>query len=468
MGRSAGMLGLCDGPSERSSEPVNLKRIPMRPWLLILLLALAPISSAEWKEKVLYSFQGGADSGSVPAGGVVFDNEGNLYGVTSDGGGVYQLAPPVKQGGAWTETVLYVFKGNTKGDGATPEGGLVIDTAGNLYGTTAYGGTGNCVLLGTSVGCGTVYELSSPKQKGGAWTETILYSFPTAKQGYFPWGNLVFDDAGNLYGATDFGGGKGTTCDPYYQYCGTVFELSPPKTKGGKWTQKILHSFAGGSDGANPNGGLVLDSKGNVYGTTFGGGNESGECGSLGCGTAFDLKPPSQKGGAWTEKMLYRFSVQDGAAPAAGVVFGGNGDLYGTTEGGGTNGSGVVFELAAPTGGRGSWKEAVLYRFNDGNDGANPAAGLVFDAHGDLYGTAYRGQGGSQYGDVFRLKPPSTKQEPWTLRVLHGFSGRLDAAQPNASLVFDRAGNLYGTSPLGGTGTGCGYGACGTVYEVSP
>jgi hypothetical protein len=156
------------------------------PLLLMLILMLASVASAAWKEKVLYSFQGGANNGSVPAGGVVFDPQGNLYGVTSDGGGVYQLAPPAQRGGAWTETVLYVFQGNTTGDGATPEGGLVIDGASNLYGTTTYGGTGNCVLLGVLVGCGTVYELSPPKQKGGPWTETVLYSFPTAKQGYFP------------------------------------------------------------------------------------------------------------------------------------------------------------------------------------------------------------------------------------------------------------------------------------------
>src|SRR5580700_10210597 len=152
------------------------------PLLFALFLLFSSTASAEWKEKVLYSFEGGGDAGSVPAGGVVFDKQGNLYGVTSDGGGVYQLAPPAQKDGAWTESVLYVFKGNTEGDGATPAGGLVIDAAGNLYGTTAYGGTGNCKLLGILYGCGTVYELSPPAENGGAWTETILYSFPTAEQ----------------------------------------------------------------------------------------------------------------------------------------------------------------------------------------------------------------------------------------------------------------------------------------------
>ena len=239
-------------------------------------LTLAVPASAEWKEKVLYSFQGGTD-GEGPVGGVVFGPDGSLYGATQFGGAdncspmaacgaVFQVTP--QKDGSWAETVLYVFKGKTSNDGEYPEGGLIADSAGNLYGTAAYGGTGNCVLLGIKGGCGTVYELSPPAEQGGAWTETILYSFPTAKQGYVPNGDLVFDSVGNLYGATMFGRGKGTTCDEFYGgQCGVVFELSPPKKKGGAWAEKVLHNFAGGADGANPNGGLVQDGKGNVCGT---------------------------------------------------------------------------------------------------------------------------------------------------------------------------------------------------------
>ncbi len=144
---------------------------------LLLLCTLVSTASAEWKEKVLYSFQGGANDGASPAGGVVFDKAGNLYGATTDGGGecppaqcgiVFQLAPPVKKGDPWTENVIHIFEGNGSGDGNTPAGSVILDSAGNLYGTTGYGGTGNCVLLGTKVGCGTVYELSPPRQKGGA------------------------------------------------------------------------------------------------------------------------------------------------------------------------------------------------------------------------------------------------------------------------------------------------------------
>jgi hypothetical protein len=217
--------------------------------------------------------------------------------------------------------------------------------------------------MGSKLGCGTVFELSQPKQKGGGWSETVLYSFPTARQGYVPAGDLVFDSTGNLYGATIFGGGFGTTCDPFYLYCGAVFELSPPKQKGGKWTQKVLHGFRCGTDGAVPNGALVLDNKGAIYGTSFFGGNESGECnggsGGTGCGTVFTLKPPATKGGTWTEKVLYRFHGKDGANPAAGVAFDGNGDLFGPALAGGNGGYGLIFELKKPAGNVHSWTETL-------------------------------------------------------------------------------------------------------------
>jgi hypothetical protein len=284
--------------------------------LFAVVMTLAVPASAEWKEKVLYSFQGGTTDGAFPAGGVVFDSQGNLYGVLQDYGSgscapignecgaVFQLTPPAHQGGSWTETLIYTFQGKGSNDGESPNGGLLIDSQGNLYGVTGYCGAGDCVLLGVPAGCGTVYEISPPKQKGGAWTETILYSFPTAKQGYLPNGNLVFDSAGNLYGATSFGGSKGTTCDGFYGgQCGVIFEISPPKRKGGQWTGKLLYEFAGVEaghsfgDGASPNGGLVLDSKGAVYGTTYyGGSNVKGECqggtAGTGCGVRTCVAEP--------------------------------------------------------------------------------------------------------------------------------------------------------------------------------
>src|SRR5580698_1744009 len=268
--------------------------------LLLSLILVGSTASAQptptAQEQVLYSFQGNTD-GAQPVGSVVFDVAGNLYGTTTEGGApschsiaqcgtVYQLSPPAVEGQPWTETVLYVFKGNAQEDGASPAGGLVIDKNGNLYGTTAYGGTGNCVLLGQLDGCGTVFELSPPAQPGGSWTETVLYSFPDAEHGYLPRGDLVFDTVGNLYGATEFGGGSGSgaTCDAFYAYCGAIFELSPPQQPGGAWTEQVLHGFAGAEaydtsdDGSNPTGGLVLDEAGNLYGTTYLGGFIGGEC----------------------------------------------------------------------------------------------------------------------------------------------------------------------------------------------
>jgi hypothetical protein len=451
-------------------------------------LATVSSASAGWNEQVLYSFQGIPD-GSVPVGSMVFDKSGNLYGATTDGGSkscasagqcgtVFQLTPPAHQDDPWTETVLYVFKGNASNDGATPVGGLVIDSSGNLYGTTAYGGTGDCVLLGSKLGCGAVYELSPPAQKGGVWTETVLYSFPSAKQGYFPNGDLVFDRAGNLYGATTFGGGKGSSCDGFYQYCGAVFKLSPPKQKGSAWTEKVLHSFAGvatgqqSGDGANPNGGLVLDSKGAVYGTTYyGGDNQKGTCQGgawgTGCGIVFKLTPPTKRGGAWTEKMLYLFQGgQDGADPAAGVVLDTKGKLYGTAYSGGYRGYGTVFCLSPPSGKSHSWAETELHLFSDDRDGSSPDGGLILDARGGLYGTVTT-DSYSRGGLVFTLKPPTSRGGGWTLKSLHGFAGSPDGAHPESSLVLDKAGNLYGTTQWGGTGT-CGYVGCGTVFELSP
>jgi hypothetical protein len=446
--------------------------------LFVFIFFLAATASAEWKEKVLYSFQGIPD-GSLPVGAVVFDKAGNLYGATTEGGSsscisvaqcgtVYQLAPPAKTGDPWTETVLHIFKGNASKDGASPAGGLVIDSAGNLYGTTAYGGTGNCVVLGTLMGCGTVYEMSPPQQKGGPWTETVLYSFPTPKQGFLPQGDLVFDSAGNLYGATEFGGGFGTTCNPFYRYCGAVFELSPPKTRGGKWAEQVLHGFKSGTDGANPNGGLVLDSKGDVYGTTFGGGNESGECGSGGCGTAFELKPPIKTGGAWAEKVLHRFNynTSDASNPMAGLVIDRKGNLCGTSMSGGPGPGGTVFRLSPSPKKPRAWTETILHGFNGNEGGYDPEGALIFDVSGNLYGTTNVGSGGSLQGSVFRLKPPMRNEGAWTLDTLHGFRGAPDGEFPSASLVFDNSGNLYGTTQGGGTGTGCS-GYCGTVFEVS-
>jgi len=409
----------------------------------------------------------------------VFDKAGNLYGATTGGGTncapiggecglVFELSPPAKQGDPWTESIVFTFKGEDENDASAPTGGLIIDGAGNLYGVTAYGGTGDCVLLGVKAGCGTVYELSPPATQGDPWTETLLYSFKSGKDGYFPWGTLTFDSKGNLYGATQFGGGKGNTCNEFYGgNCGTVFELSPAKSpKDGQWTETVLHSFAGGTDGANPNGGLVLDGKGAIYGAAYSGANQGCKYqGEVGCGAIFALTPPKRNGGVWAEKQIYVFKAgSDGANPNGGIIFDARGSLYGTAEGGPNQGQGIAFRMTKAH--SGAWKETLLYVFADnGEYGDDPLAGLTFDAAGNLYGTTYSAL--SVSGTAFRLQNPKTKGKPWTLSLLHGFQGAPDGAQPAAGLISDGIGNYYGTTSKGGTGT-CSFYGCGTVFEVSP
>jgi len=446
------------------------------------MLVLTANVSAEWNEKVLYSFQGGND-GLTPAGGVVFDKLGNLYGTTSAGGTVcpspgcgivFEVSPPNQKDGAWTESVIYAFKGvqGGLGDGFTPVGGLIIDQEGNLYGTTSLGGDGPCVLFGSPTGCGTVFKVAPPSQKGGKWTETILYNFQGGTDGYFSWGDLVLDSYGNLYGATQFGGGRGNICNLYFGgNCGTVFKLTPPTQKGGKWTEKILHSFAAGTDGANPNGYLALDGNGAVYGLTNAGGNQNCNYGSgqVGCGTAFKLNPPIKKGSSWTEAVIHRFGStgsNDGGVPMAGVVLDVKGRLYGTTLNGGPQSGGIVFCLARPSTQSHSWRETILYGFNGKEGGFNPEGKVVLDGSGRLYGTTSVGHGGELRGSVFRLKPPQKNGGTWSVSYLHGFTGIPDGMFPAAAPIFDKAGPLYSTTQQGGTGA-C-PGGCGTVFQVSP
>jgi hypothetical protein len=290
------------------------------------------------------------------------------------------------------ETVLYSFKGGK--DGNRPDAGLIMDTSGALYGTTSEGGTD-----------GTVFKLTPPAAGQTVWTESVLYRFKGGRDGKFPNGSLIMDTSGALYGTTTDGG---TGC-PGFE-CGTVFELTPPGAGEAEWTESVLYSFKGGKDGKAPLAGLIMDTSGAFYGTTEGAG--IGRCsfsGGRGCGTVFELTPPGAGETGWTESVLYHFKGgRNGKFPSGGLIMDTSGALYGTTTFGGT-GKGTVFMLTPPGAGETEWTESVLYRFQGGQDGASPAAGLITDTSGALYGTTLNGGTGCRSlggcGTVFRLVP---------------------------------------------------------------
>lgn len=395
-----------------------LRAMPMCAVAALVLLTATSARAAGYT--VLYNF--GTPS-STPSSGLITDAAGNAYGTTSAGGSsgvgtVYELS--LKTG----YHLLYSF--HKTSTGFRPQGNLVLDSDGNLYGTTTQGGIDNAFC---STGCGVVFELSPPS-KGDQWTETVLYSFcsqTNCADGFYPQAGVIFDSTGNLYGATEYGGTDNN---------GTVFELQP--TQSG-WTESVLYSFIGGGvDGAYPLGSLVFDSSGNLYGTlsSFG----------PGVGSAFSLSPAA---GGWTFTLLYafaEFSNQDGYSPYAGMVFDAAGNLYGTTSGGGQFGFGTAFELSP---GFETWTETILYNFAGGNDGAQPEANLVFDRSGNLYGTTFAGGNTKgRCGTVFRLTPSRNGQWGESL-----FRFPLDGSlglEPTSPVTLDTQGRVYGTTTSGG------------------
>jgi len=328
------------------------------------------------EETVLHSFAGSPTDGSYPYAGLVRDDDGNLYGTTRYGG-AYDVGTVFKVDPCGKETVLYTFTGGA--DGANPLAGLVLGKAGNLYGTTSYGGDLSCTLNGP-YGCGVVFKLDR------TGTETVLHAFTGGADGAAPFAGLVRDAAGNLYGTTFNGGAPTVSCGG----CGVVFKLDPTGN------ETVLYTFTGLADGAAPIGGVILDGAGNLYGTALFAG---GAC----CGVVFKLDPTGN------QTVLYSFTGgPDGGFPSAGLVRDRAGNLYGTTTGGGdpSCGCGVVFKLE-PTG-----SETVLYSFTGGAGGSTSYANLVQDRAGNLYGTAtYGGDlscapgSGLGCGVVFKLTP---------------------------------------------------------------
>ena len=430
---------------------------------LVILTCLVSFGLAQ-NEKILYNFEA-FPRGATPMSNLIADAAGNLYGTTYFGGPyqgglgvglngsgtVFELSSASE--GKWTEKVLYRFTGGN--DGANPAAGLVFDTAGNLYGVTGQ----------------TAFKLSPLPQ--GEWTESTIHTFTGyPNDGIGADGSLIFDNAGNLYGTTFRGG----TYDS-----GIIFELSPGS--GGSWTETILYNFSNGQDGANPAAGLIFDSAGDLYGTTEGGGDAN--CENEGCGVVFELSPNGN--GTWTETVLHSFAYSDGAYPQGILVSDSAGNLYGTAQMGagsgcGNTGCGVVFRLHPASGG---WIYAIIYTFEGGLDGAYPMAGVVFHSS-RLYGTTQAGGGScSQYlctsGTVFELTPYA--EDKWTEKIIHSFSSPVavtasddGGSGPVASLIFDQRGNLYGTAENGGSyGGACTdsearqqlYG-CGAAFKLTP
>ncbi|HEY6248689.1 MAG TPA: choice-of-anchor tandem repeat GloVer-containing protein [Candidatus Angelobacter sp.] len=361
-----------------------------------------------------------------------------------------------------TETILYSFQSGT--DGALPYDGLLAGASGVFYGTTGQGGNGsNC---GTT-GCGTVFRLANVS---GTWTESVLHAFNNTDGSFLRYGSLISDAAGNLYGATYYGGAHGR---------GVVFELSPPPIPNGTWTEMVLHSFAGGSDGANPNADLILDANGNLFGTTQGGGGHGSCLAGLTCGVFFELTPPppTDPSRPWTETILFDFKGGSSGGNPNGLIASG-GNFFGTTYLGGKSASscndgtcGVVFKLSKDS--NGNWLETVLYSFAGGSDGANPNDKLHRDASGNLFGTTSQGGGsnclGTGCGTVFEVSPPTTGTV-WTETLIHVFGGTGDGIFPLSPVIGNGSGDIFGTTGQGG-GTNCGndgISGCGIVFKLTP
>ena len=440
-------------------RPVNVSFLP-----LLTILLFVPISCVVQAQtlSVIYAFPVDLSHGIYPASLPIFDQDGVLYGTTSAGTGeecqdecgtIFKLSADGK------ETVLHSFMLPSSGE--SPDGFLFRDEAGNLYGTTSILGItpGSCLdQFGSSDGCGTVFKLDTSNSL------TVLHRFTGGENGWRPFG-ISGDRFGNVYGVTTYGGVGCTNNVP--AGCGVIFRIDAS----GKFS--VLHRFSGGGDGAYPQGPLLIDSNGNLYGVTSGGGHDDPthtECfvndqGSLGCGTIFKLDTTGHK------TTLYEFSGLNGSYPAAGLVRDAQGNFYGTAKTGGANilqdycplGCGVVFKLA-PSG-----HETVLYNFTGIPDGGLPSGQLVRDAAGVIYGFNFGTGGCDQYGDpcgaVYRLEPSGH------LAVLHDFERDENGGYPGVGLAMDSQGNLYGTAQNGGdfdNNSALCFWGCGLVFKISP
>jgi len=394
-------------------ESIRALRCSMFAALAILLLSGR--SSHAQTFSVVYNFTGGSDGGDSTAG--LVNVSGNFFGTTTEGGAygygvVFEISP------AGQERVIYSFTGGA--DGATPDSGL-LSFDGYLLGTTSAGG---------ALGAGTVFAIT-PQHR-----EVVLHSFTGGADGSGPQSNLAMDASGNLYGTTFSGGAHGN---------GTVFELIHPKVKSGAWTEQVLYSFGTAPDGINPVAGVSFDKGGNLYGTTSAGGTSS-------YGTVFQLKHSSS---GWTENTLHQFQMQnDGGTPWAGIVVDASGNLYGAATQGGEaqDGGGTIFKLS-PSGG--AWSFEVIEVLS-GWGISGTERNLVLE-NGTIFATTHC-DGDDTAGTVYELSPTGNS---WIYTQLYSFTGGTDGLYAVSTPMFDKKGNLWGTTRYGGAN------GWGVVFKIS-
>ena len=400
--------------------------------LFTAICLLAGVAWAVSSTQIIYSFAGDED-GEYTDSDLVLDNAGNIYGTTVLGGdfgtgSVFEVSP---SGNTWTHTVLYSFTGQA--DGGQPYKGVTLDAQGNLYGTAVVGGHfGAC----PEDGCGVVYKLAN---SGGVWTQTVIHYF-NGNDGYGPGSGLTFDAAGNLYGMTPTGGPNAA---------GVIYQLTPQPD--GSWKLHVIHAFTGGNDGASASAGrLLIDASGNIFGVATAGG-------ANGAGTAFRLT--HAQNGRWNFTVLYAFKGQpDAGFPYGALSADAAGNLYGTTYYDGANDLGSVYQLSPGPGGK--WRERVLYSFKGGTDGSSSISNLVIDNKGALYGTTSEGGAGCSCGTIFRVAKDVNGN--WKESIAYRFQGAPDAGFAYNGMIGDGAGNYYGATVHGGVSNE------GAIYKFIP
>ena len=420
-------------PQKRGS---TIGKLPVLSGLAALFLAVAPSARAQVQENVLLEFPVPDADGEYPGAQLLADTTGPggalraLYGTADN---VFKLVPPAGGQPSWTEKVLWAHTSETAGFELS-SGPLLSTTRRvtphtDLFGTTVVGGlTSPACYTIVDHTCGTVFSVMDHKH-------TKIYSFTGGADGFNPYYGPVADKSGNLYVTASLGGGASG--------CGTIVKLTPPMAGKKAWSAATIWSFTGGSDGCGPNA-LIINSVGALYGTTSGGGSANN-------GSVFELEPLQTDGTAWAEKTLWDFQGgSDGSGPDGALIADKDGVLYGTTYAGGSANQGVAFSVTPQRKNRTSWSEAVIWSFTGNDDGGEPLGNLIFDKAGALYGTAYSGGNATGDGTVFKLSPPFGGQASWAETTLWQFSGP-DGSEPYNGLAADKSGVLYGTTNVGGS-----------------